>query len=156
MSLVWQMLDKLLAWMQGETPLQLALLFFCCTTLVVGSIALAARRLRPTRLEERRVVGRPVLISWRDCVGLRQSDDGLCQNISAGGMGLDLPFPLKVGTHLKLRMSEAQLSCSGVVKRCTRMGPRYVVGVQYDASPSGLNPRHKELEGSCSHQSASE
>lgn len=154
MSLVWQMLDKLLAWMQGEAPLQVALLITGCAALVVGSIAVAARRLRPTRLDQRRFVGRPVLISWRDRVGLRQSDDGFCQDISAGGMGLDLPFPLRVGTRLKLRISEAQLSYSGIVKRCTRTGPRYLVGVQCDAPPSGLNPRHEELEASCSNQFA--
>ena len=104
----------------------------CFAALTVYSVAFAARRIRPARLHDRRWVGRPVLISWRDGVGFRQSDDGFRQDLSAGGMALDLPFPLKVHTRLILKMSEAKLSGRGIVRRCTRVGLRYSVGVQFD------------------------
>ena len=108
------------------------MLLLCCVGLAICSVAFAARRIRGARVYERRFVGRTVAISWRDGVGLRQSDDGFCRDISAGGMALDLPFPLKLRTRLNLRMSEAKLSGTGVVRRCTRIGPRYVVGVKFD------------------------
>ena len=132
MSTLWQILDKPFAQLRLEQQLLAALVTLCCVALTIWSVAFAVRRIRPARLHERRFVGRPVLISWRDGVGLRQSDEGFCQDVSAGGMAVELPFPLKVRTRLILRVSEAKLSGTGVVRRCTRIGPRYVVGVKFD------------------------
>jgi len=139
MSFLWQILDKPLAQWRLEQQLLAALVVLCCAALTIYSVAFAARRIRPPRLHERRLAGHPVLISWRDGVGLRQSDDGLCQDLSAGGMALALPFPLKVSTRLSLRVSEAKLSAAGVVRRCDHIGPRYIVGVQFDRLSRALN-----------------
>ena len=138
MSFFWEILDKPFTQLRLEQQLLAALVVLCCAALTIYSVAFAARRIRPARIHDRRLVGRPVLISWRDGVGFRESDDGFCQDLSAGGMALDLPFPLKVHTRLNLRMSEAKLSGRGVVRRCTRVGPRYSVGVQFDSLTRAL------------------
>ena len=132
MSVFWEILDKPFTQLRSEQQLLAALVALCCAALTIYSVAFAARRIRPARLHKRSLVGRPVLISWRDGVGFRQSDEGFCQDISVGGMALEWPFPLKVGTRLSLRISEAKLSGTGVVRRCTRIGPRYFVGVKFD------------------------
>ena len=132
MSILWQFLDMLPTPWRFQQQILEAFVVLCFVALTVWAVAFAARRIRPARIHDRRLVGRPVLISWRDSVGFRESDDGFCQDLSAGGMALDLPFPLKVHTRLNLRMSEAKLSGRGVVRRCTRVGPRYFVGVQFD------------------------
>ncbi len=131
MSFLWKILDRPFVQLRPEQQLLIALVLFCCVALTIYAVVLAVRRIRPARLHERRIVSRPVLISWRDGVGLRQSN-GFCQDVSAGGMSLELPFPLKVRTRLNVQMSEAKLSRLGVVRRCTCNGPRYVVGVKFD------------------------
>src|SRR5512147_1693430 len=105
MSFLSNILDRPFVQLRPEQQLLIALVLFCCVALTIYAVVLAVRRIRPARLHERRSVGRPVLISWRDGVGLRQSD-GFCQDVSAGGMSLALPFPLKVRTRLKVQMSE--------------------------------------------------
>ena len=132
MSVPWQILEMPFSQLRFEQQLLAALVLLFCATLTICSVVFAARRIRPARLHERSLVGRPVLISWRDGVGLRQSDDGFCQDISVGGMALELPFPLRLRTRLNLKVPEAKLSGTGVVRRCARIGPRYVVGVQFD------------------------
>ena len=141
MEFFLQIMQKPFAQLRLEQQLLLALVLLCCAVLAVYVIAFAARRMRPTRLHKRLLVGRPVLISWRDGVGFRESDDGFCKDVSVGGMALELPFPLKVRTRLNLRVSEAKLSGIGVVRRCIRVGPRYVVGVRFDRLTRALiNP----------------
>jgi len=132
MNSLWHLLDKPFTQLRLEQQLLTALVILCCVAITIYAVTFAARRIRPARLDERRLVGRPVLISWRDRVGLKQSDEGFCQDVSAGGMAVELPFPLKVGTRLSLRISEAKLSGMGAVRRCTRVGPRFVVGVKFD------------------------
>jgi hypothetical protein len=127
-----QVLHQPFTELRWENQLLAALVILCCAVLTVCAVVFAVRSMRQPRLHARRPVGRPVFISWRDGVGLRQSDDGFCRDISAGGMALDLPFPLKPRTELNLRMSEAKFSGTGVVRRCTRAGPRYLVGVKFD------------------------
>jgi hypothetical protein len=138
MNSFWQFLDKPFVELPWEQQLLAALAILGCVVLAAWTVAFAVRSLRRSRLHERRHVGRPVLISWQDGVGLRQSDDGFCKDISGGGMALDLPFPLKVHTRLNLRMAEAKLSGTGVVSRCRRIGPRYVVGVEFDRPTRAL------------------
>jgi len=132
MNSLWQLLDKPFTQLRSEQQLLTALVILCCVAITIYAATFGARRIRPARLHERRLVGRPVLISWRERVGPKQSDEGFCQDVSAGGMAAELPFPLKVGTRLSLRMSEAKLSGMGAVRRCTRVGPRFLVGVKSD------------------------
>lgn len=132
MGLTWAGLDRPDTWIQGETHLQWALAASCSAVVAIGSILFAARRFCAPRRERRRYVGRPVLVCWRDREVPRQSDDGFCEDLSSGGMGLDLPFPLAIGTRVNLRMSEAKLSRSGVVRRCARAQRGFAVGVQFD------------------------
>jgi len=110
----------------------IVLVTICCIALVAWSVRCAARSIRPKRVSTRRFIGRPVLVSWRDGVGFRESDDGCCRDISTGGMALELPFPLKVRTRLNFRVSEENLSGSGVVCRCKPTGSQYAVGVRFD------------------------
>ena len=138
MSFFREILERPFAQLRLEQQLLATLAALCCIALAVYLAAFAARLFRPVRVHKRRLVGRPVLISWCDGVGFRQSDDGFCQNVSDGGMALEWPFPLKVGTRLSLRISEAKLSGTGVVRRCTRFGPRYLVGVKFDRMTRAL------------------
>jgi PilZ domain len=144
MRVLWQILETPFTQLRLQQQLLAALVVLCCAVLTIYSLAFAAPRIRPCRLHKRRFVGRPVLISWRDAVGLMQSDDGVCQDLSDGGMALELPFPLKVRTRLNLRMPEAKLFTAGVVRRCSRVAPRYVgknayvVGVKFDCLTRAL------------------
>jgi hypothetical protein len=132
MNSVWQILDKPFTQLELEQQILAALVVLCSVALTIYAVVFAARRIRPARVQERCLVGRPVLISWQDGVGLRQSEDGVCRDVSAGGMALDLPFPLKARTRLNLQVPEAKLAGVGVVRRCTGSGPRFVVGVEFD------------------------
>ncbi|MFB3777933.1 MAG: PilZ domain-containing protein [Bryobacteraceae bacterium] len=132
MELFRRILDTPFPALGWEQQLFAAMAILSCAAIAGYALVVVARSARKQRLYERRAVGRPVWISWRDAVGLRESDDGFCQDLSKGGAALELPFPLKVRTRLNIRMSEAGLSGTGVVCRCTRVGPRYVVGVEFD------------------------
>ncbi len=119
-------------------PLIAALLF--AAALAVASVLVAARRTRPRRRVERRYVGRPILVAWHDRGRLRSSDDGYCRDIAVHGAGLNWPFPFKVGAQVRVRMSEAGLNCTGVVRRCRRNLEHYDVGIEFDR-PSAV-PRN--------------
>ncbi|HSW48927.1 MAG TPA: PilZ domain-containing protein [Bryobacteraceae bacterium] len=138
MDLFRRILDTPFPALGWEQQLLVVTAILSCVAAAICAAVLVARSTRRLRLHERRPVGRPVWISWRDGVGLRESDDGFCQDLSNSGAALDLPFPLKVRTKLNVRMSEARLSGAGVVRRCTRVGPRYVVGVKFDSLKRGL------------------
>ncbi len=132
MNLIPQVLDRLVDAFTAEPLLQLAVALSCSAIVVVGSILFVAKRLRPHRRQQREFVGRPVLVRWVERAGPRQSDDGFCEDLSTEGIGMDLPFRLRVGSRVDVRMSEANLSRSGIVRRCTRHGERYAVGVAFD------------------------
>ncbi len=128
-----EILYRSLVQLRWDQQLVVALVALCCIVLVAWSVTFALRAIRPQRREERHLVGRPIMLSWRDGVGFRQSDHGFCQDISTGGMALDLPFPLRVRTRLNFRLAEGKLSGSGAVYRCTRNYSRYAVGVKFDS-----------------------
>jgi hypothetical protein len=127
-----QMMERLSISSFPEHQSAVILVTLCLVSAAILSVAFAARRLRRSRVHERRFVGRPVAISWRDGVGTLTSDDGFCRDLSAGGMALDLPFRLRSRTRLKIRLSEMKFSGTGMVRRCVRSGPRYTVGVEFD------------------------
>lgn len=106
--------------------------------LAVFAAVVAARRTRPRRRGGRRFIGRPILVTWSERGRLRSSDDGYCRDIATRGAGLDWPFPLKVGARVSLRMSEAGLNCTGVVRRCRRGQEHYDVGIEFDR-PAALS-----------------
>ena len=98
-----------------EHPFLAALAVFCCVFLLsAGSAILLARRPRPARIHEVHLLDPP---PSQDDVILVQPDDEVSQNVTTGGMALELPFPLKVRTRLHLRGSEAKLSGASFVRR---------------------------------------
>jgi hypothetical protein len=121
-----------MAMLQGAPPLLIALAVSLCMALAVWYLARVERRTRRIRLHSRRAVGRPILITWNDDTGDRRSEEGFCQNVSTGGIGLALPCPLKPHTRLEFQLSEPRLSGTGLVCRCTRVAERYLVGVRFD------------------------
>ena len=132
MNQFWEMLTRPFLELRLDQQFVIVLVAICCITLVAWSVRFAARSTRPKRLSTRRFIGRPVMVSWRDRVGFKESHEGFCQDISTGGMALELPIPIRLRTRLNFRVSEENLSGSGVVCRCKPTGSLYRVGVRFD------------------------
>jgi hypothetical protein len=52
-------------------------------------------------------------------------------NISEEGMAFELPEPAQLVTRVKLQSDKYKLLGEGTVRHCRRVGPRYVVGVEF-------------------------
>ncbi|MCC7175191.1 MAG: PilZ domain-containing protein [Bryobacterales bacterium] len=137
-----QTLDTLSAQVRVEPWIPAAVAAACCAALVVWLAILAAPRLRPARRWQRRVVGSPVRIAWQEPAGPKESQAGYLRDISAGGIGVVLPFRLPRSTRLRFTVHGGKLSGSGVVRRCMRIGPRYLIGVRYDPLTHSLLRAH--------------
>jgi hypothetical protein len=72
----------------------------------------------------------PVRISWEDEHGLPKYAQGTCLDFSAGGLRIEAPQPIPVRSIISLRADRINLGGSATVKRVSRRGSKYVLGLE--------------------------
>jgi len=78
----------------------------------------------------------PVRLSWEDARGEPRFAHAKCVDVSEGGMRVEVPAPLKVGTRLSLNAERINISGAATVKHVQHHGARYIVGVAL-STPAG-------------------
>jgi PilZ domain-containing protein len=151
MGFLYEMLQKPFGQLRLEQQIVAGLIVLLGVCLVVFSFRLAIGIFKRGRLHSRRPMVSPVRVSWRDSVGARERDNARCRDISAGGLGVELPDRLKVHTRVHFRVLDStRLAGTGEVRHCTPIGSRYLIGVRFDSisgSPSGSSLSSAALKG---------
>ena len=78
------------------------------------------------------VDGATLRVSWLSLNGeLKVVHHARVLNISEEGMAFELPEPAQLVTRVKLHSDKHRLLGEGTVRHCRRVGPKYVVGVEF-------------------------
>ena len=78
------------------------------------------------------VDGATIRVAWLGLNGtLQVVHHARVLNISEEGMAFGLPEPAQLVTRVKLQSDKHKLLGEGTVRHCRRVGPKYVVGVEF-------------------------
>ena len=78
------------------------------------------------------VDGDTLRVSWLGLNGeLKVVQQARVLNVSEEGMAFELPEPAQLVTRVKLHSDKHKLLGEGTVRHCRRVGPKYVVGVEF-------------------------
>ena len=78
------------------------------------------------------VDGDTLRVSWLGLNGeLKVIQQARVLNVSEEGMAFELPEPAQLVTRVKLQSDKHKLLGEGTVRHCRRVGPKYVVGVEF-------------------------
>jgi hypothetical protein len=102
---------------------------FIC--LLVCAIFYRAHRARKRRLDPRQQLVSEVQVSWRDATAERNLDSVRCHDFSAGGIGLELPEPIRIDTRVTVRVPSMDFKGIGSVRHCIRIESGYLVGIRF-------------------------
>jgi hypothetical protein len=92
--------------------------------------ALKRKDLRRTRRWT--VEGAFLRVSWLDPQGsLRMAQRSRVLNVSEEGIAFELPEPAQLGSRVKIQADKHRLLGEATVRHCRRVGPKYVVGVEF-------------------------
>src|SRR6266478_1268093 len=73
-----------------------------------------------------------IRVSWLGLNGtLQVVHHARVLNISEEGMAFELPEPAQLVTRVKLQSDKHRLLGEGTVRHCRRVGPKYIVGVEF-------------------------
>ena|SRR5579862_453154 len=83
----------------------------------------------------------PIKISWTSN-GEPKTAKATCVGISLGGLTLEAPEPLPIGTSVYLEIDEVHLSGSASVRHSTPRGQQFLVGLELspETREAVLNP----------------
>jgi hypothetical protein len=122
--------SSFLLWL-GRPSLLLVLSVIAGSCVLVVAILYFARRARKPRLDPRQEVESPADVSWKDGNAERRFDGAHCRDFSAGGLGLELPEPIRVGARVTVRVPSLNFRGTGVVRHCGPLKSGYLVGIQF-------------------------
>ena len=78
------------------------------------------------------VDGDTLRVSWLGVNGdLKVVQQARVLNVSEEGMAFELPEPAQLVTRVKLHSEKHKLLGEGTVRHCQRVGPKYVVGIEF-------------------------
>src|SRR5262245_31191395 len=89
------------------------------------------------------VDSRVLQVCWIDSAGKMKMTRARALNISEGGMALELPEGALSLSLIRFESSRFQVRGSGAVRHCRRVGPKFVVGIEFS---DGLRWRAPEGE----------
>jgi hypothetical protein len=78
----------------------------------------------------------PIQVSWKDARGVDRNHEGYCLEASVGGLKMELSDAVPTYTSVTLRIPEPQFNGFAVVRHCTVVGPRYLLGVALQSPAS--------------------
>ena len=86
---------------------------------------------RQRRKSSRQRFNAPVSLYWEDNSGATQYARGVCVDISAEGLRIELAQPLVPPKHIRFRIDEIHLQGSGSVRYCRSQPPKTVLGIEF-------------------------
>jgi hypothetical protein len=86
----------------------------------------------------------PIRIAWEDN-GQQRFAMAKCIDLSAEGLRIEVPQPIRTGTTVQLGAERIKLAGAAVVKRMERYGSKYLLGLQL--TQAILDKTIAELEG---------
>jgi c-di-GMP-binding flagellar brake protein YcgR len=133
MSFLREIFDKPFTQLRLEQQLLVGVIILGCAVAAGWSIVALLRHWSIQRRESKRIRNsQRIEISWEDAAGLKQHHQGRCRNISEGGLSIELPIPISVGTQIRFKVPNAKLRGMASVRHCSRNRSRYVIGLSFD------------------------
>ena len=118
-------------------PAALALPLLAVVLVAVAGAIVILRR-RPARRLQRHALFSTVELSWKNANGDPCSCEGMCRNVSSGGLGVEAPQPLPLNAAVSLRVPALDLRGAGIVRHCTPGGEGYLVGIRFNRMTRAL------------------
>ena len=85
--------------------------------------------MKELRRHRRLAYSGPLQVSWEER-GQRRYIRGKCSNVSEGGLRLEVPVPIPLGTTVLLSAERIKISGAARVRNSRRFGARYLIGVE--------------------------
>jgi hypothetical protein len=95
------------------------------------------------RRHERRKFEGVVRVLWNDANGLPKSVTARCLDVSAEGLRLETDMPVPPRTGISLLSARYGALGTGSVRRCTRHGLKYSLGVEFTTPLSLASPARR-------------
>lgn len=131
MDFMLEILEKPFSQMRAEQQIVAVLLVLLCICFVLFSVTWAVRRIKKSRSSWRHRLVSPIEISWEERAGVKRQERGCCLDVSAGGLKMELPDPLAVGTPIYFHVIHTNLVGTASVRYCTHSGSKHVIGVEF-------------------------
>jgi PilZ domain len=131
MDFVLEILEKPFAELRGEQQIAVVLVVLLCLLIALAAVVRAVRGLKGRRRHWRHRQTSPIDVSWKDSVGSDLRELGRCVDMSAGGLKMELPDPILVGTPISFHVLQTNLAGKASVRHCTRTGSKYFIGVEF-------------------------
>jgi hypothetical protein len=85
------------------------------------------------RRHSRSAKAAPVSLGWTDRLGVDMFVNGRTVDISAAGIRVELPQPIKKDTYVTVQCSAMGLHGRASVRTCGRKGSKYALGLEFSA-----------------------
>jgi hypothetical protein len=103
------------------------------------------------RRENRRSCTQPVGIMWRDSAGDDKFMNAPVRDISASGVGLQIPEPVPVRSFVSLCADKLGIHGRASVRYCSRQGMKYSIGVEFTGAMRWKAEAEEEQEEAAVH-----
>lgn len=102
------------------------------------------------RAQLRKPTDCPIEVTWRDESGEKRQEVYKALDLSETGLGLEMPAPLSLSTHVIIRAAEFEVAALARVVHCSWRRTAYVVGLKFVSRTSTstvdrLGPDHYEI-----------
>jgi hypothetical protein len=97
------------------------------------------------RSGERKLYNGVVFLSWQDRQGENRSVRGRCVDISPSGAKVQTTEPLEVRSTVSVRGENHGFFGTATVRHCSRVGAKYMVGLEFSAPPGVADAARKRL-----------
>jgi hypothetical protein len=92
--------------------------------------------MRDRRLDSRWTVAASVELQWQDVSGASQRTTGLVQDLSASGVRILVPRPIRVQTPVAVMVQGKELQA--MVRYCIRTRIEFMVGIKFRPEHQGV------------------
>jgi hypothetical protein len=112
----------------------------------MATTSLPSAGTQKTRRHRRALYTGPFRITWQDQRQEVRYAQGKCIDVSEGGMKIEVPCPIAVGTRLTMQIERLGYWGTASVRHAVRYGARYILGLETSQGlPSGKVPAQEPL-----------
>ena len=87
-----------------------------------------------------------IQVFWLDLTGKMKTTRTRALNISEGGMAIELPEAATPTSLVRFESSRYKIQGSGAVRHCHRVGPKYIVGLEFTQGVHWQPPEGEVVE----------
>ncbi len=93
------------------------------------------------RRHNRLVIPGPIRISWQESSGFQKYVRGVCLDVSASGIRVEVVEPIPLRTFVTVGADSIKLVANASVRHSVRKGSKYLIGMEFNCPIKALAER---------------